>query len=148
MREIFRNALSRQLTIVLTSHSMEECEYLCHRLAIMSKGQLQCLANIQDLKDKFGQAYFIEMKFHSSLDCSQLVTRMEQFLQSSLEICHQTEQTILLQIDSSSSSPAKLFSFIEQIKEEFHIETYSIQQTTLEQIFLSFQHTNQMSLTQ
>jgi len=29
--------------VVLTSHSMEECEVLCNRLAIMVNGTFQCL---------------------------------------------------------------------------------------------------------
>lgn len=44
------------LTFVLTSSllldSMEECEALCTRLAIMVKGTFQCLGTIQHLKSK------------------------------------------------------------------------------------------------
>ena len=40
--------------IILTSHSMEECEALCTRLAIMVNGKLKCLGSIQHLKSKFG----------------------------------------------------------------------------------------------
>eukprot|EP00061_Rhincodon_typus_P011695 g36912.t1 len=36
--------------VVLTSHSMEECEALCTRLAIMVNGQFKCLGTIQHLK--------------------------------------------------------------------------------------------------
>ena len=38
--------------IVLSSHSMEECEVLCTRLAIMAKGQFKCLGSIQHLKSR------------------------------------------------------------------------------------------------
>ena len=34
--------------MVLTSHSMEECEALCDRLAIMVNGQFQVLMPIND----------------------------------------------------------------------------------------------------
>jgi ABC-type multidrug transport system ATPase subunit len=37
-------------SVVLTSHSMEECEALCTRLAIMVNGKFQCLGSIQVLK--------------------------------------------------------------------------------------------------
>jgi ATP-binding cassette subfamily A (ABC1) protein 3 len=40
--------------IILTSHSMEECEALCTRLAIMVNGKFKCLGSIQHLKSKFG----------------------------------------------------------------------------------------------
>ncbi|VDK26222.1 unnamed protein product [Anisakis simplex] len=38
--------------VIITSHSMEECEMLCTRIAIMVKGQLECLGPIQHLKQK------------------------------------------------------------------------------------------------
>lgn len=40
--------------IILTSHSMEECEALCTRLAIMVNGRFKCIGSIQHLKSKFG----------------------------------------------------------------------------------------------
>ena len=39
-------------SIVLTTHSMEECEALCNRLAIMVNGAFRCLGSIQHLKNK------------------------------------------------------------------------------------------------
>ena len=38
--------------VVLTSHSMEECEALCTRLAIMVNGSFKCLGGVQHLKNK------------------------------------------------------------------------------------------------
>jgi ATP-binding cassette, subfamily A (ABC1), member 3 len=49
-------------SVVLTTHSMEECEALCPRLGIMSNGRLRCLGSAQHLKNKFGQGFQIEMK--------------------------------------------------------------------------------------
>ena len=42
--------------------SMEECEALCTRLAIMVNGQLCCLGSIQHLKNRFGDGYTIKVK--------------------------------------------------------------------------------------
>lgn len=41
-------------TVVLTSHSMEECEALCTRVGIMAAGALRCLGTVQHLKNRFG----------------------------------------------------------------------------------------------
>lgn len=46
-------------TIVLTSHSMEECEALCTRLAIMVNGEFQCIGSTQRLKNKFAKSYLL-----------------------------------------------------------------------------------------
>jgi len=42
--------------------SMEECEALCTRLAIMVNGQLKCLGSTQHLKAKFGTGYILIVK--------------------------------------------------------------------------------------
>lgn len=36
--------------IILTSHSMDECEALCTKLAIMVSGQFRCYGSIQHVK--------------------------------------------------------------------------------------------------
>ncbi|KXZ53111.1 hypothetical protein GPECTOR_7g1001 [Gonium pectorale] len=41
-------------SVLLTSHSMEECEALCGRLTIMAAGRLRCLGSPQHLKGRFG----------------------------------------------------------------------------------------------
>lgn len=46
-------------TIVLTSHSMEECEALCTRLAIMVNGEFQCIGSTQHLKGKFAKNFLL-----------------------------------------------------------------------------------------
>lgn len=50
------------LSIVLTSHSMEECEALCTRLAIMVNGEFKCLGSTQHLKNKFSKGYVLNIK--------------------------------------------------------------------------------------
>ena len=41
-------------------------------------------------------------------------------------------------IPFAEASWSKLFGTLEESKKELHVETYSLSQTTLEQIFLSF----------
>uniref|UniRef100_A0A3B5QS50 ATPase AAA-type core domain-containing protein n=1 Tax=Xiphophorus maculatus TaxID=8083 RepID=A0A3B5QS50_XIPMA len=41
-------------SVVLTSHSMEECEALCTRLGIMVNGRFKCLGSIQDFTTIYG----------------------------------------------------------------------------------------------
>ena len=40
-------------SVVLTSHSMEECEALCTRMGIMVNGRFQCLGSAQHLKSRY-----------------------------------------------------------------------------------------------
>lgn len=39
-------------SLCVSVHSMEECEALCTRLAIMVNGRLRCLGSIQHLKNR------------------------------------------------------------------------------------------------
>ncbi|XP_048579731.1 phospholipid-transporting ATPase ABCA3 isoform X2 [Nematostella vectensis] len=54
-------------SIVLTSHSMEECEALCTRLAIMVNGQFKCVGSAQHLKSRFGMGYTLMLKVEARL---------------------------------------------------------------------------------
>ena len=56
MWEVITEERSRRC-IVLTTHSMEEAEALCSRIAIMAAGRLQCLGGQQHLKSKYGGGY-------------------------------------------------------------------------------------------
>lgn len=48
--------------MLLFLSSMEECEALCDRLAIMVNGQFRCFGGPQHLKNKFGQGFTIIIK--------------------------------------------------------------------------------------
>lgn len=53
-------------SIMLTSHSMDECEALCTRLAIMVNGEFKCLGSVQHLKNKFSKGYTLSIKVKKS----------------------------------------------------------------------------------
>jgi len=48
-------------SVILTTHSMEECEALCSRIGIMVSGRLRCLGSAQHLKNKFGRGYQLDV---------------------------------------------------------------------------------------
>ncbi|XP_034485231.1 ATP-binding cassette sub-family A member 3-like isoform X4 [Drosophila innubila] len=55
-------------SIVLTSHSMEECEALCTRLAIMVNGEFKCIGSTQYLKNRFSKGLILKIKVRRSKD--------------------------------------------------------------------------------
>lgn len=55
-------------SVVLTSHSMDECEALCHRLAIMLRGTFRCLGSSQQIKTRYGQGFTVLIKTAASDD--------------------------------------------------------------------------------
>lgn len=48
-------------SLILTTHSMEECEALCTRIGIMVGGVMRCLGSAQRLRSKYGKGYQIEI---------------------------------------------------------------------------------------
>ncbi|RHY24471.1 hypothetical protein DYB25_005263, partial [Aphanomyces astaci] len=58
---------SKESTILLTTHSMEECEALCSRVGIMVGGSLSCLGSIQHLKNRFGDGLMMHIKLAAVL---------------------------------------------------------------------------------
>ncbi|KAF4321486.1 hypothetical protein JM18_003948 [Phytophthora kernoviae] len=53
---------AKESSVILTTHSMEECEALCTRVGILVSGQLKCLGSVEHLKQKFGRGYIVEVK--------------------------------------------------------------------------------------
>ena len=54
------NKFKGKITIILTSHYLEEIEALCDRVAIMSKGNLLIEGTIKEIKEKTNETSFEE----------------------------------------------------------------------------------------
>ena len=63
MWEIISDIVTKRekCSLILTTHSMEECEALCTRIGIMVGGVLRCLGSSQRLRTKYGHGYQIEI---------------------------------------------------------------------------------------
>merc|ERR1719163_555820 len=55
----------KQATVVLTTHSMEECEALCNRITIMVNGSFRCIGTHKEIKDLYGQGQELHLKLDS-----------------------------------------------------------------------------------
>uniref|UniRef100_A0AAR2KLF0 P-type phospholipid transporter n=1 Tax=Pygocentrus nattereri TaxID=42514 RepID=A0AAR2KLF0_PYGNA len=122
--------------VVLTSHSMEECEALCTRLAIMVNGTFKCLGTIQHLKYKFGDGYVVTMKIRAAkAGTVPDLNPAEAFMENTFPGCVQREKHYnTLQYEVASSSLARIFQLVLTNKEKLNIEDYSVTQTTLDQV--------------
>jgi ATP-binding cassette subfamily A (ABC1) protein 1 len=56
---------NKESTVVLTTHSMEECEALCTKVGIMVGGDMKCLGSVQHLKTRFGDGLMFDAKLRS-----------------------------------------------------------------------------------
>ncbi len=62
-RELWKiiRELKNKITIVLTSHYLEEIEALCDRVAIMAKGNVLEIGTVKELKEKYNEDSFEEV---------------------------------------------------------------------------------------
>uniref|UniRef100_A0A8D1U7P5 ABC transporter domain-containing protein n=1 Tax=Sus scrofa TaxID=9823 RepID=A0A8D1U7P5_PIG len=126
--------------IVISSHRMEECDAFCTRLAIMVQGKFMCLGNPQHLKSKFGNIYILNIKakiytHEDKLDDLKFFITMT-FPGSVLK--HENQGILHYYIPSKDNTWGKVFGILEEAKEQYNLEDYSISQITLEQVFLTF----------
>lgn len=71
-----------EISFVLASHSMLECESLCGRIAILVSGSLRCLGSPQHLKSKWGQGFTMLIKLISNDDQKEIATRVSAMMDS------------------------------------------------------------------
>ena len=52
----------KKASVIMTTHSMDEAETLCKRMAIMVNGEFVCLGKAGQIKEKYGYGYEIEVR--------------------------------------------------------------------------------------
>lgn len=124
-------------SIILTSHSMEECEALCTRLAIMVNGQFKCLGSTQHLKSRFGTGYTLIIKTNTAEQMEPTKAFVAEGFPGAV-LLEQHQQMVHYQVDNETTNWAFIFGLLEDNRERLGIVDYSVSQTTLEQVFINF----------
>uniref|UniRef100_A0A669BKK2 P-type phospholipid transporter n=1 Tax=Oreochromis niloticus TaxID=8128 RepID=A0A669BKK2_ORENI len=121
-------------SVVLTSHSMEECEALCTRMAIMVNGRFKCLGSIQHLKSRFGDGYTVIVRVGGSPPALKPV---EDFVQKTFPgsvLKEKHHNTLQYQFPYAQGALANIFSQFTRHQRRLRVEDYSVSQTTLDQV--------------
>lgn len=127
-------------SVVLTSHSMEECEALCTRLAIMVDGKFRCLGSLQEMKSKYGEGYTLIVKVKGPnherevLCVRRFVERV--FPEAVLKKHHYN--TLQYELQSPTLELSRVFHQMESAMQDLNIEDYSLCQNTLDNVFNNF----------
>jgi ATP-binding cassette, subfamily A (ABC1), member 3 len=129
---------------------MDETEALCTNIGIMVNGELKCLGSLQNLKSKYGEGYTLlaKIKLNETNETLgggriDLVDKFVSFITRHFvdksKLKESRDGFVNIHINENSASVlSKVFSLIENNKQEFAIEYYVVTQTKLEQIFLNF----------
>ncbi len=136
----------RGVTVVLTTHYMDEAEYLCGRLAIMDHGQILALDTPRNLINQLEATYTVKLTMDKPMTLAQLDS-----LNGGIEVVQSGEQsgeyaeeqngegpgsvnTYLLRL---TNSPTALQTMLDEIaKADLGLENLQITPVTLEDVFL------------
>jgi ABC-type multidrug transport system ATPase subunit len=151
-------ATQRGHALVLTSHSMEECEVLCSRLSIMVAGSFHCLGTPIQLKNRYGNGYTLTIKSQVNADTEAIevpADKIKQYVLRELPTAVLSEEHVGLlrfritksDVQSIQASVKDAFSAMEaavggKTTAEGNLSSavsdYTLSQTSLEEVFLHF----------
>uniref|UniRef100_A0A8C0EBB6 ATP binding cassette subfamily A member 12 n=1 Tax=Bubo bubo TaxID=30461 RepID=A0A8C0EBB6_BUBBB len=129
--KIISEEVQNNCSVILTSHSMEECEALCTRLAIMVNGSFQCIGSLQHIKSRFGRGFTVKMHLNSNTVCTEMLT---EFMKSHFpNTCLKDRHFNMVEyhVPVSAGGVANIFDLLEASKAAFNIRHFSVSQTTL-----------------
>jgi ATP-binding cassette subfamily A (ABC1) protein 3 len=132
--------VSRERSVIISTHSMQEAEALCTRAGIMSSGQLLALGSVQHLKSKYLDGFTIDIICHAE---DEKVDALERELLENLlpgaRVAERHGYFLRLTVPSLSLlGLGTAFRCLEALKNDpqWQVEQYGISQCTLEQVFL------------
>merc|ERR1719319_2057928 len=164
----FISTTMQDRSVILTTHSMEECLALCHRIGIMASGNLRCIGTPQHIQTRFGNGYELTIKLEQleesvpglslegrkSPEKNQRITGhiakrandIIAFFQSrpvirAATLVERYDFNVKIKLVLANPQTSRLgmvFQEVEEAKKMFNIKNYSLSQTTLEQIFIEF----------
>eukprot|EP00472_Partenskyella_glossopodia_P003616 CAMPEP_0197517740 /NCGR_PEP_ID=MMETSP1318-20131121/2799_1 /TAXON_ID=552666 /ORGANISM="Partenskyella glossopodia, Strain RCC365" /LENGTH=1779 /DNA_ID=CAMNT_0043067553 /DNA_START=348 /DNA_END=5687 /DNA_ORIENTATION=- len=135
----------KKRAVILTTHSMEECEALCQRIGIMVGGAMRCLGSEQQLRHRYGNGYQIDTRLKDLEDAKlndQATRNLIDWVQrtfSGTEVVEYQALNVKFRLPKDlGTNLAGAFRKINSAKEELKITEYSLSEMSLEQIFIYF----------
>uniref|UniRef100_A0A673B4K5 ATP-binding cassette, sub-family A (ABC1), member 12 n=1 Tax=Sphaeramia orbicularis TaxID=375764 RepID=A0A673B4K5_9TELE len=132
--KIISEEVKGKCAVVLTSHSMEECEALCSRLAIMVKGQFRCLGSLQHIKNRFGSGFTVKMYLAAASCDAEAITGFMQRRFPSTYLKDQHSTMVEYHVPVAPGGVADIFDQLESNKNALQIKHFSVSQTTLDEV--------------
>ena len=125
--------------ILITTHSLDEAEYLGDRIGIMCDGNFICCGTSSYLKSKYPCGININLLINSEKfneENKNIIFEKIQTYETKAEIKIASKSMLSINIQSNNEHISEIFNFIEESKEELGIEDYTVASTSLEDVFL------------
>jgi len=124
---------TRNLTMLLTTHYMEEADRLCDRIAIVDHGKLVALGTPVELKQSVPGSNVVEVQF--SREDEDWKTRLKQ-LPGVTEVESQSAGVYRVLTSNGSQTTAHLVEMTNAMGEQ--LRSLSVQNTTLDDVFVHY----------
>lgn len=125
--------MRKDKVVLLTTHSLDEAETLSTRVAIMSDGELRCVGTAEDLKLRLGKGHRLLI----SAPASTSTTFYDELAAVAPGVTIETRVGNNIEfVLPRDISLRRVLSLIDQKKDIFRIRDWSIQQSSLEDVFL------------
>ncbi|CAB4007510.1 ATP-binding cassette sub-family A member 3-like [Paramuricea clavata] len=123
-------------TIILTTHFMDEADFLGERIAIMADGQLRCCGSSLFLKSRYGVGYRLTLV--KAADCNVTATSslVYNHVQDARMVSDVGAELAFVLPSQSSVGFEPLFRELEEGKEKLGISSFGVSVTTLEDVFI------------
>ena len=125
--------------IILTTHSIDEAEYLGDRIGIMLEGKYYCSGTSTFLKSKLSKGYTINLILDSSRFTREMVNQLYielKQIDQTAEIKYQSMFMLSMYFKTINEQVNAVFSKLSELKNNFPIVNYTMSSTTLEEVFL------------
>ncbi|XP_058520235.1 glucosylceramide transporter ABCA12 [Ochotona princeps] len=136
--KIISEEVQSKCSVILTSHSMEECEALCTRLAIMVNGRFQCIGSLQHIKSRFGRGFTVKVHLKNDKVSMETLTRFMQLHFPKTYLKDQHLSMLEYHVPVTAGGVANIFDLLETNKAALNITNFLVSQTTLEEVFINF----------
>ncbi|XP_024889665.1 ATP-binding cassette sub-family A member 13 isoform X1 [Temnothorax curvispinosus] len=133
-----RQVTRSQGCVILTSHSVAECENLCTRVGILARAGLRCIGTPQHLKHKFGEGYIAFLRFGQPVSATDLRRVILKYLPQAIISSKQATAARLLLPRSQDMALSVSFSMLKLLAEELKATDYTLTQSSLDQVLVTF----------
>ncbi|XP_076237165.1 lipid droplet defective [Calliopsis andreniformis] len=127
-----------QSCVILTSHSVADCENLCNRVSILAKAGLRCIGTPQHLKHKFGEGYVAFLRFRQPVSSMDLKRVLQKYLPEAVVSSRQATAARLLLPRSQDMALSSSFNKVKLMAEELKATDYTLTQSSLDQVLVNF----------
>ena len=127
-----RAEVRRGLTVVFTTHNLEEADYLCDRVAVIDEGRILVLDSLENLKRLYGGKKTIDLTVGNG-DAPRFFAALTTRLGTGTSVTAQGDAAVILTDD-----PKAVLSAIAELSQAMgvQLEWLNVRKNTLEDVFL------------